>query len=236
VPTRRACTRSGSRVSSEPPPCRRFLDGVSADGRRNRAHRLLEDRSALFGVLAQIERLGSNCSKSDRCGGIQDPVTPIVDPVRIFAATGDAVARFSLDDPEPEFALEGYQVRCIAIDPAIRNAFTSGRWTAAFGSAPTAAPAGVEPARQSMSPGFSRSLSPGRTSAPACRSSTQAPSRATSIARGRWAQLATAAGSPRPAERVELVFPAAPLDAPRPYDRASPADPESSQSGSSWAG
>jgi photosystem II stability/assembly factor-like uncharacterized protein len=38
-------------------------------------------------------------------------------PARIFAVTGDAVARFRLDDREPEFALEGYQVRCIAIDP-----------------------------------------------------------------------------------------------------------------------
>ncbi len=38
-------------------------------------------------------------------------------PARIFAVTGDAVAQFTLDDPKPEFALEGYQVRCIAIDP-----------------------------------------------------------------------------------------------------------------------
>src|ERR1700730_14679977 len=43
--------------------------------------------------------------------------TPMPSPVRIFAVTGDAVARFRLDDPKPEFALEGYQVRCIAIDP-----------------------------------------------------------------------------------------------------------------------
>src|SRR3979409_1905822 len=43
--------------------------------------------------------------------------TPVDSPVRIFAVTGDAVARFGLDDPEPEFALEGYQARCIAIDP-----------------------------------------------------------------------------------------------------------------------
>lgn len=43
--------------------------------------------------------------------------TPMDSPARIFAVTGDAVARFRLDDPKPEFALEGYQVRCIAIDP-----------------------------------------------------------------------------------------------------------------------
>src|SRR5712664_1707552 len=43
--------------------------------------------------------------------------TPMDSPVRIFAVTGDAVARFRLDDPEPEFTLEGYQARCIAIDP-----------------------------------------------------------------------------------------------------------------------
>src|SRR5258708_39862409 len=42
---------------------------------------------------------------------------PMADTVVIFAVTGDAVARFMLEDPEPEFALEGYQVRCIAIDP-----------------------------------------------------------------------------------------------------------------------
>jgi len=38
-------------------------------------------------------------------------------PARIFAVTGDAVARFRLYEPKPEFALEGYQVRCIATDP-----------------------------------------------------------------------------------------------------------------------
>src|SRR2546430_16282373 len=43
--------------------------------------------------------------------------TPMDSPARIFAVTGDAVARFKLDDPKPEFALDGYQVRCIAIDP-----------------------------------------------------------------------------------------------------------------------
>src|SRR5258708_17123187 len=41
----------------------------------------------------------------------------MADPVAIFAVTGDAVARFMLDDPKPEFALDGYQVRCIAVDP-----------------------------------------------------------------------------------------------------------------------
>src|SRR4029077_9950151 len=38
-------------------------------------------------------------------------------PVRILAVTGDAVVRFRLDDPRPEFVLEGYQARCIAVDP-----------------------------------------------------------------------------------------------------------------------
>src|SRR5229473_3387529 len=42
---------------------------------------------------------------------------PMDSPARIFAVTGDAVARFRLDDPKPVFELEGYQVRCIAIDP-----------------------------------------------------------------------------------------------------------------------
>src|SRR6266849_9819053 len=42
---------------------------------------------------------------------------PTDSPARIFAVTGDAVARFRLDDLKPESALEGYQVRCIAIDP-----------------------------------------------------------------------------------------------------------------------
>ena len=41
----------------------------------------------------------------------------MADPVRIFAVTGEAVARFRLDDTEPAFALEGSQPRCIAIDP-----------------------------------------------------------------------------------------------------------------------
>ena len=39
------------------------------------------------------------------------------DPVRIFALTGDAVALFRLDGSEPEFALQGSQARCIAVDP-----------------------------------------------------------------------------------------------------------------------
>ncbi len=42
---------------------------------------------------------------------------PMADPVSIFAVTGNAVARFMLDDPEPELALEGSQARCIAVDP-----------------------------------------------------------------------------------------------------------------------
>ena len=41
----------------------------------------------------------------------------MAESVRIFAVTGDAVARFSLADPQPELALEGTQPRCIAIDP-----------------------------------------------------------------------------------------------------------------------
>jgi photosystem II stability/assembly factor-like uncharacterized protein len=41
----------------------------------------------------------------------------MADPVRIFALTGDAVARFRLDDADPEYALEGSDARCIAIDP-----------------------------------------------------------------------------------------------------------------------
>ncbi len=44
-------------------------------------------------------------------------LTPMDSPARIFAVTGDAVARFRLYEPKPEFALEGYQVRCIATDP-----------------------------------------------------------------------------------------------------------------------
>ncbi len=41
----------------------------------------------------------------------------MADPVRIFALTGDAVARFRLDDADPEYALEGSDARCVAIDP-----------------------------------------------------------------------------------------------------------------------
>jgi photosystem II stability/assembly factor-like uncharacterized protein len=41
----------------------------------------------------------------------------MADPVRIFALTGDAVARFRLDGSEPELTLEGSQARCIAVDP-----------------------------------------------------------------------------------------------------------------------
>ena len=41
----------------------------------------------------------------------------MADPVRIFVLTGDAVARFRLDDADPEYALEGSDARCIAIDP-----------------------------------------------------------------------------------------------------------------------
>jgi hypothetical protein len=45
----------------------------------------------------------------------------MADLVRIFALTGDAVARFSLDGSEPELALEGSQARCIAVDPRDRR-------------------------------------------------------------------------------------------------------------------
>ena len=41
----------------------------------------------------------------------------MTDPVRIFALTGDAVARFTLDGSEPELALERSHARCIAVDP-----------------------------------------------------------------------------------------------------------------------
>ena len=40
----------------------------------------------------------------------------MADSVRIFALTGDAVARFTLEDPEPELTLEGSRARCIAVD------------------------------------------------------------------------------------------------------------------------
>ena len=43
--------------------------------------------------------------------------TPMDSPVRILAVTGHAVARFRLDDPEPQLLLNGSQPRCIAIDP-----------------------------------------------------------------------------------------------------------------------
>jgi photosystem II stability/assembly factor-like uncharacterized protein len=41
----------------------------------------------------------------------------MADPERIFALTGDAVAWFRLDDADPEYALEGSNARCIAMDP-----------------------------------------------------------------------------------------------------------------------
>ncbi len=40
----------------------------------------------------------------------------MADPARIFGITGDAVARFALDGCEPQYALEGSQARCIAVD------------------------------------------------------------------------------------------------------------------------
>ena len=62
------------------------------------------------------------------------------DPVRILAVTGDAVARFSLDDPHPELALRGSQARCIAIDPrdpqrVYVGTMDSGLWFSADGGA-----------------------------------------------------------------------------------------------------
>lgn len=106
----------------------------------------------------------------------------MADPVRIFALTGDAVARFRLDGSEPELGLEGSQRAASRWIPAIHDACMSGRWTAACGSASTAVLAGARPARQSTSPEFSRSPFLGQISTPASRSSRQAPSRATSIA------------------------------------------------------
>src|SRR6266436_4544093 len=43
--------------------------------------------------------------------------TPMDSPVRILSVTGHAVARFRLDNPEPQLLLKGSQPRCIAIDP-----------------------------------------------------------------------------------------------------------------------
>ena len=65
---------------------------------------------------------------------------PIVDPVRIWAVTGDAVARFSLGDPEPQLPLKGSQPRCIAIDPrdpqrVYVGTMDSGLWFSADGGA-----------------------------------------------------------------------------------------------------
>src|SRR5438445_10147501 len=65
---------------------------------------------------------------------------PTDSPARTFAGTGDAVARFRLDDPKPEFALEGYQVRCIAIDPrdpqrVYVGTMDSGLWFSSDGGA-----------------------------------------------------------------------------------------------------
>ena len=41
----------------------------------------------------------------------------MADPVRIFAVTGDAVARFTLYDAQAVLTLEGSQARCITVDP-----------------------------------------------------------------------------------------------------------------------
>jgi hypothetical protein len=64
----------------------------------------------------------------------------MANPVRIFAVTGDAVALFRLDSPEPELALEGSQARCIAVDPGdprrvYVGTMDSGLWFSAEGGA-----------------------------------------------------------------------------------------------------
>ena len=41
----------------------------------------------------------------------------MAEPVRVFALTGDAVARFGLNDRHPELTLKGSDARCLAIDP-----------------------------------------------------------------------------------------------------------------------
>ncbi|HEV2218187.1 MAG TPA: hypothetical protein VGV88_11510 [Candidatus Dormibacteraeota bacterium] len=56
----------------------------------------------------------------------------------IFAVTGDAVARFGLDDAEPELLIEGSNPRCIAIDPrdpqrVYVGTMDSGLWFSADG-------------------------------------------------------------------------------------------------------
>src|SRR5713101_4423087 len=151
--------------------------------------------------------------------------TPMDSPARIFAVTGDAVARFRLDDPKPEFALEGYQVCCIAIDPrdskrVYVGTMDSGLWFSTDGGASwrEAGPSIDEPRVLSVAVSVRRARwRVGRLR----RHRTQQPL----SVRGRRTQLATAASSPRAAERVELVIPAAPMDAPRPHDRASPDRP-----------
>jgi len=65
---------------------------------------------------------------------------PIANPQRIFALTGDAVARFRLDDPKLEFVLEGSRARCIAVDPrdprrVYVGTMDNGLWFSADGGA-----------------------------------------------------------------------------------------------------
>ena len=62
------------------------------------------------------------------------------DPLRIFALTGGAVVRFTLDGSDSELALEGSQARCIAVDPrdprrVYVGTMDSGLWFSADGGA-----------------------------------------------------------------------------------------------------
>src|SRR6202011_6095772 len=64
----------------------------------------------------------------------------MADALRIFALTGDALASFRLDGSDPEFALEGSQARCIAVDPRdprrlYVGTMDSGLWFSADGGA-----------------------------------------------------------------------------------------------------
>ena len=96
--------------------------------------------------------------------------TPMANSARIFAVTGDAVARFRLGDPKPEFTLEGYHGRCIAIDPRDPERVYVGTLDNGLRFSTDGGANWREAAHQSMSPECYRSPSLGQTSAPACRS------------------------------------------------------------------